>query len=104
MRFCLRSENLCWRASKTAVQIHLLSRGYKNRMKIRKLKAYAHRCPSCGTVVPGRDFDLKAIATGVITCPHCEGSGPIIVQILASEELSRTWPNMNSDSWRPPLQ
>ena len=66
--------------------------------------AYAHRCLSCGTVVPGHDITQRAIVTGVITCPHCEASGPLNLHILASEEFPKTWPKMNSDSWRPPLQ
>ncbi len=73
-------------------------------MTTRKTMAYAHRCSGCGTVVPGRDFTLRTVATGVITCPRCEASGPIIVHILASEELPRTWLKTTSDSWRPPLQ
>ena len=73
-------------------------------MANRKPMAYAHRCPSCGTVVAGRDIDTKAVATGVITCPRCESSGPMRLQVLASEELSRVWSNTITDSWRPPLQ
>ena len=40
---------------------------------------------------PGRDFTLRTVATGVITWPRWEASGPIIVHIMASEELPRTW-------------
>lgn len=73
-------------------------------MANRKPMAYAHRCPSCGTAVAGRDIDTKTVATGIITCPHCQASGRMYLQVLASEELSRIWSSTSSGLWRPPLQ
>ena len=33
---------------------------------------HTHQCRKCGFVVRGADIDLKAISTGIITCPRCE--------------------------------
>jgi hypothetical protein len=39
--------------------------------------------------VRGNDIDLKAISTGVITCPRCESSGPINIKILSRRDIRK---------------
>jgi DNA-directed RNA polymerase subunit M/transcription elongation factor TFIIS len=48
---------------------------------------HTHQCRKCGYVVPGNEIDLKAISTGIITCPRCGASGPINIQILSRQDI-----------------
>ena len=43
---------------------------------------HVHQCGACGHAVRIDEIDLKIITAGVITCPKCESSGPINVQIM----------------------
>lgn len=51
---------------------------------------HAHQCPKCGFIVKATEIDLKSMATGVITCPKCETSGPINIQIVSKKDLEET--------------
>jgi len=46
---------------------------------------HAHQCRNCGHVILIDDIDSRVIATGVITCPKCEGFGPINVAIVQTK-------------------
>ena len=48
---------------------------------------HTHQCKKCGHIVRGSQIDLKAISTGIITCPRCESSGPINIQILNPRDI-----------------
>jgi len=48
---------------------------------------HTHQCRKCGHVTRGSQIDFKAISTGVITCPKCENSGPINIQILQKKDI-----------------
>jgi hypothetical protein len=48
---------------------------------------HTHQCKKCGHIVRGSEIDLKAISTGIITCPRCESSGPINIQILNLQDI-----------------
>jgi predicted RNA-binding Zn-ribbon protein involved in translation (DUF1610 family) len=41
-----------------------------------------HVCPNCGQVINLAELDLKAITTGIVTCPSCDWSGQIEIQIV----------------------
>ena len=43
---------------------------------------HVHRCPQCEHIIKADEIPHSAIATGVITCPKCDSSGPINVQIV----------------------
>ena len=45
-------------------------------------KASVHVCPRCGFVVPLQDLGLKGGSTGLATCPRCDCSGPVEIQII----------------------
>jgi hypothetical protein len=32
------------------------------------------------------DFDLRAIATGIIACPKCDWPGPVTIEIVEEEK------------------
>lgn len=51
---------------------------------------HAHQCPKCGFILKADEIDLKSLATGVITCPSCETSGPINVKVLSKKNLARS--------------
>jgi transcription elongation factor Elf1 len=62
-----------------------------NRAKVMKMRAefqHSHQCRNCNYVVRGAEVDLKAISTGLITCPNCEVTGPINIQILSNKEIA----------------
>jgi uncharacterized paraquat-inducible protein A len=46
---------------------------------------HAHQCSQCEHVVKGSEIPHQSIATGIMTCPRCEWSGPINVQIVPAE-------------------
>jgi len=41
-----------------------------------------HVCPTCGHVINLAESDMKAIATGIVTCPSCDWSGQIEMQVV----------------------
>lgn len=46
----------------------------------------ANVCPKCRYVLDLEEIDLKAITTGIATCPRCEWSGYIDIQIVESDD------------------
>jgi predicted RNA-binding Zn-ribbon protein involved in translation (DUF1610 family) len=48
----------------------------------RKLKASAHVCPQCGFSIDLKDLGLRGGATGLVTCPKCDWSGPVTIRIV----------------------
>jgi hypothetical protein len=46
---------------------------------------HVHRCPQCENIIKADEISHSAIATGVITCPQCNYSGPINVEIVPEE-------------------
>ena len=47
-------------------------------------------CPKCRYVLDLEEIDLKAITTGMATCPRCGWSGYIDIQIVEGEDGSST--------------
>jgi len=43
---------------------------------------HVHRCVKCGHTLNPDQIELGSIMLGVITCPGCEWSGPINLQIV----------------------
>jgi predicted RNA-binding Zn-ribbon protein involved in translation (DUF1610 family) len=41
-----------------------------------------HVCPRCGHVINLERLDLRTIATGVISCPKCDWSGPVNIKVV----------------------
>jgi transcription elongation factor Elf1 len=41
-----------------------------------------HVCPNCGQVINLSELDMKAITTGIVTCPSCDWSGQIEIQVV----------------------
>jgi predicted RNA-binding Zn-ribbon protein involved in translation (DUF1610 family) len=41
-----------------------------------------HVCPNCGSVIHLAELDLIAMTTGIVTCPSCDWSGQIEIQII----------------------
>jgi len=41
-----------------------------------------HVCPNCGHIINLSELDMKAITTGIVTCPNCDWSGQIEIQIV----------------------
>ena len=41
-----------------------------------------HVCPSCTNVINLAEMDLRAITTGIVSCPRCEWSGAIEIKIV----------------------
>jgi predicted RNA-binding Zn-ribbon protein involved in translation (DUF1610 family) len=54
-----------------------------NRRK--KPKISAHMCPQCGFSVNLKDIGLMGGATGLVTCPNCDWSGPVEIRIVDKE-------------------
>jgi predicted RNA-binding Zn-ribbon protein involved in translation (DUF1610 family) len=50
-----------------------------------KLRASVHACPQCGFSINLKDLGLRVGATGLVTCPKCEWSGPVEIQIVDKE-------------------
>ena len=48
----------------------------------RRLQKSAHICPQCGLSINLKDIGLREGATGIVTCPKCEWSGPVEIQIV----------------------
>jgi hypothetical protein len=51
---------------------------------------HSHQCKKCGYIMRGSEIDLKVISTGIITCPRCESSGPINIQILDRQDIRKS--------------
>ena len=45
----------------------------------------AHMCPKCGLIIDLANIDFKAITTGMLTCPRCDWSGPIGIEIVDAD-------------------
>jgi hypothetical protein len=41
-----------------------------------------HVCPNCVHVINLAELDLRAITTGIVTCPSCDWSGQIDIKII----------------------
>jgi len=41
-----------------------------------------HVCPNCGHVINLAQLDLRAVTTGIVTCPSCDWSGQIEIQVV----------------------
>jgi transcription elongation factor Elf1 len=41
-----------------------------------------HVCPNCGHIINLAELDMKAITTGIVTCPSCDWSGQIEIQVV----------------------
>jgi predicted RNA-binding Zn-ribbon protein involved in translation (DUF1610 family) len=51
-------------------------------------KISAHVCPQCGFSIDLKDLGLRGSATGLVTCPKCEWSGPVNIKIVPKESAS----------------
>jgi ribosomal protein L37AE/L43A len=47
----------------------------------RKLNS-AHVCPQCGFRINIAEIGLRESTTGIVTCPKCDWSGQIVIQIV----------------------
>ena len=45
----------------------------------------AHVCPRCGFPIDLEEIGLRGGTTGLVTCPKCDWSGPIEIQIVAMD-------------------
>jgi len=41
-----------------------------------------HVCPNCGNIINLAELDLRAITTGIVTCPSCDWSGQIEIEVI----------------------
>ena len=41
-----------------------------------------HVCRNCGHIINLAELDLRAITTGIVTCPGCDWSGQIEIQVI----------------------
>jgi ssDNA-binding Zn-finger/Zn-ribbon topoisomerase 1 len=41
-----------------------------------------HVCPKCGHIINLAELDLRSITTGIVTCPSCDWSGQIEIQVI----------------------
>jgi predicted RNA-binding Zn-ribbon protein involved in translation (DUF1610 family) len=48
----------------------------------KKPKISAHVCPRCGFSIDLKDIGLRVGTTGLLTCPKCDWSGPVEIQIV----------------------
>jgi hypothetical protein len=53
---------------------------------IRKDWEHVHVCAKCGNMLHPDEIELGSIVLGVITCPRCEWSGPINLQIIERKD------------------
>lgn len=42
----------------------------------------AHVCPNCGHILNLAEIDMRAITTGIVSCPKCDWSGKIEIKIV----------------------
>jgi len=43
-----------------------------------------HVCPNCEFEINLADIDLRAITTGIVSCPQCAWAGRIEIQIVSN--------------------
>ena len=48
-----------------------------------------HKCPHCGNTLNLEKIDLKTMATGLVTCPNCDRSAPVNIQIVGEKDLPK---------------
>jgi hypothetical protein len=53
----------------------------------KKAKASVHLCPRCGFSIDLKDIGLRGAATGLITCPKCDWTAPVEIQIVDKEPV-----------------
>ncbi len=53
-------------------------------------KISAHVCPQCGFTIDLKDLGFRGSATGLVSCPKCEWSGPVTIGIVPKEPLGKT--------------
>jgi hypothetical protein len=51
----------------------------------RQPKASAHVCQQCGFSIDLKDLGFRGGATGLVTRPKCEWSGPVTIGIVHKE-------------------
>jgi ssDNA-binding Zn-finger/Zn-ribbon topoisomerase 1 len=59
----------------------------RDRNEPKQLKR-AHVCPQCGFSITLKDHGLRGRAVGIVTCPKCDWSGPVNIQIVDSSRAS----------------
>jgi DNA-directed RNA polymerase subunit M/transcription elongation factor TFIIS len=52
----------------------------------RKDWEHIHVCPKCRHILHPDEIELGSIVLGVMTCPKCEWSGPINLQIVERKD------------------
>jgi hypothetical protein len=55
-------------------------------VEVKKDWEHVHLCPKCAHMVPPDQIELGSIVLGVITCPKCEWSGTINLQIVERKD------------------
>jgi predicted RNA-binding Zn-ribbon protein involved in translation (DUF1610 family) len=45
-----------------------------------------HACPQCGFSINLKELGLKEGATGLVTCPRCNWSGPVEIRVIDQEQ------------------
>ncbi len=48
-----------------------------------------HKCPKCGYELNLEKLDLQEATTGLATCPRCEWSGQINLQIVPRQDSNQ---------------
>jgi hypothetical protein len=51
----------------------------------KKLKKSVHLCPQCGFSINLEEIGLRAATTGLVTCPTCDSSGPVLIGTAEKE-------------------
>jgi predicted RNA-binding Zn-ribbon protein involved in translation (DUF1610 family) len=51
----------------------------------RKLKTSVHVCPQCGFAINLKELGLRGGTTGLVTCPKCDWSGPVLIGTAEKE-------------------
>ena len=49
----------------------------------------SHVCARCGSATHLSEIALRAITTGIVTCPKCDWSGPIEIRIVDADESGK---------------
>jgi len=47
-----------------------------------------HQCARCGHLSRREDHTVRAIASGIYTCPQCSHEGPLNIRIAEEESAS----------------
>ena len=53
-----------------------------DRSETGRLTGKRHVCPNCGHIINLAELDLRAITTGIVSCPTCDWSGQIEIQVV----------------------